>query len=133
MGRTAAACCGRARCLVLTAASVMATPAEACASEQPEGGSAIRLSPLESANAVFCDGHFFQSAACKQCECGGTGGTSGGCQQLLLAWWRAAADGDPAVVPPDAADTLIATPQSIQAALRALSASRFFAGMAFGR
>lgn len=50
-------------------------------------------------------------------------------QELLLAWWRAAADSDPAVVPPDA-DTLVATPRSVQAALLALSGSRFFAGIA---
>ncbi|MEH0415983.1 hypothetical protein [Streptomyces sp. B21-083] len=50
-------------------------------------------------------------------------------QELLLAWWQAAADSDPAVVPPDA-DTLVATPRSVQAALRALSGSRFFAGLA---
>ncbi|MER5465517.1 hypothetical protein ABT010_33480 [Streptomyces sp. NPDC002668] len=50
-------------------------------------------------------------------------------QELLLAWWQAAAESDPAVVPP-AADTLAATPRSVQAALRALSGSRFFAGVA---
>ncbi|MER5908727.1 hypothetical protein ABT150_53750 [Streptomyces mirabilis] len=50
-------------------------------------------------------------------------------QELLLAWWKAAADSDPGVVPPDA-DTLVSTPQSVQAALRALSGSRFFAGVA---
>ncbi|MFG2785708.1 hypothetical protein ACGFY7_48815 [Streptomyces prunicolor] len=50
-------------------------------------------------------------------------------QELLLAWWQAAADSDPSVVPPDA-DTLVATPRSVQAALRALSGSRFFAGLA---
>lgn len=50
-------------------------------------------------------------------------------QDLLLAWWEAAADSDPAVVPPGA-DTLVATPRSVQAALRALSGSRFFAGLA---
>ncbi|MFI6770582.1 hypothetical protein [Streptomyces sp. NPDC050355] len=50
-------------------------------------------------------------------------------QELLLAWWRAAADTDPGVVPPGA-DTLVATPRSVQAALRALSGSRFFAGLA---
>lgn len=51
-------------------------------------------------------------------------------QELLLAWWRAAADSDPAVVPPDSTDTLPGTPRSVQAALRALSASKFFAGLA---
>ncbi|MEU6258666.1 hypothetical protein [Streptomyces sp. NPDC047043] len=50
-------------------------------------------------------------------------------QELLLAWWTSAAESDPAVVPPDA-DTLVATPRSVQAALRALSGSRFFAGVA---
>ncbi|MDX3067609.1 hypothetical protein PV518_36525 [Streptomyces sp. ND04-05B] len=50
-------------------------------------------------------------------------------QELLFSWWKAAADSDPAVVPPDA-DTLISTPRSVQAALRALSGSRFFAGVA---
>ncbi|WP_432073888.1 hypothetical protein [Streptomyces wuyuanensis] len=50
-------------------------------------------------------------------------------QELLLAWWRAAAERDPGVVPPSA-DTLVATPRSVQAALRALSGSRFFAGVA---
>lgn len=48
---------------------------------------------------------------------------------LLLAWWKAAADSDPGVVPPGAQDTLVATPRSVQAALRALSGSRFFAGL----
>lgn len=51
-------------------------------------------------------------------------------RELLEAWWRAAAQSDPAVVPPDAADTLVATPRAVQAALRALSSSRFFAGIA---
>ncbi|MFC8664055.1 hypothetical protein, partial [Streptomyces sp. NPDC057199] len=51
-------------------------------------------------------------------------------QELLLAWWQSAADSDPAVVPPDAEDTLVSTPRSVQAALRALSGSRFFAGVA---
>ncbi|MEU3296691.1 alpha/beta hydrolase [Streptomyces longwoodensis] len=49
--------------------------------------------------------------------------------ELLLAWWSAAAASDPAVVPPGA-DTLVSTPRSVQAALRALSGSRFFAGVA---
>jgi hypothetical protein len=48
---------------------------------------------------------------------------------LLLAWWRAAADTDPQVVPPGA-DTLAGAPGSVQAALRAISRSRFFAGLA---
>ncbi|MFI1414969.1 hypothetical protein ACH4Y0_34315 [Streptomyces sp. NPDC020707] len=50
-------------------------------------------------------------------------------QELLLAWWQAAADSDEGVVPPGA-DTLAAMPRSVQAALRALSGSRFFAGVA---
>ncbi|MFD3843884.1 hypothetical protein ACFWWC_48115 [Streptomyces sp. NPDC058642] len=50
-------------------------------------------------------------------------------QELLCAWWTAAAESDPAVVPPSA-DTLVATPRSVQAALRALAGSRFFAGVA---
>lgn len=51
-------------------------------------------------------------------------------RELLAAWWRAAAESDPAVVPPDGVDTLVAMPGSVQAALRALSGSRFFAGIA---
>jgi hypothetical protein len=50
-------------------------------------------------------------------------------EQLLMAWWRAAAVSDPAVIDPDAR-TLVRTPGSVQAALRALSGSRFFAGLA---
>ncbi|MEU0248416.1 hypothetical protein ABZ192_29675 [Streptomyces sp. NPDC006235] len=50
-------------------------------------------------------------------------------QELLFAWWKAAAASDPGVVPPDA-DTLASTPRSVQAALRALSGSCFFAGLA---
>ncbi|MFE6962113.1 hypothetical protein [Streptomyces sp. NPDC057696] len=51
-------------------------------------------------------------------------------RELLAAWWRAAADSDPEVVPPDADDTLVSTPRSVQGALRALSGSRFFANIA---
>ncbi|MER5354442.1 hypothetical protein ABT093_29440 [Kitasatospora sp. NPDC002551] len=51
-------------------------------------------------------------------------------QELLAAWWREAAQRDPEVAPPDADDTLVATPRSVQAALRALSGSRFFADVA---
>ncbi|MGP3635948.1 hypothetical protein ACTU45_21755 [Streptomyces sp. 24-1644] len=51
-------------------------------------------------------------------------------RELLAAWWRAAADSDPEVVPPDADDTLASTPRSVQGALRALSGSRFFANIA---
>ncbi|MFC8722503.1 hypothetical protein ACFUEL_34475, partial [Kitasatospora sp. NPDC057198] len=50
-------------------------------------------------------------------------------RELLAAWWREAARTDPAVVPPGAADTLVPTPGSVQAALRALSGSRFFANL----
>lgn len=48
---------------------------------------------------------------------------------LLLELWRAAAESDPAVIHPEAR-TLLRTPRSAQAALRALSGSRFFAGLA---
>ncbi|MEW1912528.1 hypothetical protein AB0442_29515 [Kitasatospora sp. NPDC085895] len=51
-------------------------------------------------------------------------------QELLFAWWRAAAEADPSVAPPTARDTLVSTPSSVQAALRALSGSKFFAGLA---
>ncbi|MFJ3673900.1 hypothetical protein ACIPSE_46440 [Streptomyces sp. NPDC090106] len=51
-------------------------------------------------------------------------------RELLAAWWRAAAESDPAVVPPEAQEMLAATPRSVQVALRALSGSRFFAGIA---
>ena len=50
-------------------------------------------------------------------------------QDLLLAWWAEAARVDPRVVPPDG-DTLARAPRSIQAGLRALSRSRFFANVA---
>jgi hypothetical protein len=50
-------------------------------------------------------------------------------QELLLAWWRAAAESDPRVVHPDSR-TLARTPGSVQAALRALSGSAFFARLA---
>ncbi|MFI5681546.1 lipase family protein [Streptomyces cellulosae] len=50
-------------------------------------------------------------------------------QDLLFTWWRAAAAVDEGVVPPDG-DTLARTPRSVQAALRALSRSRFFSGLA---
>lgn len=50
-------------------------------------------------------------------------------QELLLAWWRVAAESDSAVIHPDAR-TLARTPGSVQAALRALSGSAFFAGLA---
>ena len=49
--------------------------------------------------------------------------------ELLLAWWAEAARVDRQVVPPDA-DSLVRVPGSVQAALRALSRSRFFANVA---
>ncbi|MEV7413204.1 lipase family protein [Streptomyces althioticus] len=51
-------------------------------------------------------------------------------QELLMLWWQAAAETDPGVVPPDAQETLVATPRAVQTALRALSGSRFFSGVA---
>ncbi|MFB7126490.1 hypothetical protein [Kitasatospora sp. NPDC056273] len=51
-------------------------------------------------------------------------------RELLAAWWSAASEVDAGVVPPGAADTLVATPRSVQAALRALSGSRFFSDVA---
>ena len=50
-------------------------------------------------------------------------------RELLAAWWRGAADSDPQVVDPDAR-SLERTPGGVQAALRALSGSAFFAGLA---
>jgi pimeloyl-ACP methyl ester carboxylesterase len=50
-------------------------------------------------------------------------------QELLEAWWDAAAVVDSGVVPPDS-ETLARVPGSVQAALLALSHSRFFAGVA---
>lgn len=47
-------------------------------------------------------------------------------RDLLAAWWVEAARIDPGVLPPDAR-TLSRTPRSVQAGLRALSGSRFFA------
>ena len=49
--------------------------------------------------------------------------------ELLLEWWKAAAAAEPQVVAPGA-DTLARTPGSAQAALRALSHSKFFGGLA---
>ena len=49
--------------------------------------------------------------------------------ELLLEWWEAAAAAEPQVVAPGA-DTLVGTPGSVQAALRALSHSKFFGGLA---
>ncbi len=48
---------------------------------------------------------------------------------LLLEWWKAAAAIEPEVVALGA-DTLARTPGSVQAALRALSHSKFFGGLA---
>jgi hypothetical protein len=50
-------------------------------------------------------------------------------QELLAAWWRGAAEYDPRVVDPGAR-TLARAPAGVQAALRALSGSAFFAGLA---
>jgi hypothetical protein len=50
-------------------------------------------------------------------------------EDLLLAWWREAARVDSKVAPPEA-DTLVRVPGSVQAALRQLSRSRFFGGLA---
>jgi pimeloyl-ACP methyl ester carboxylesterase len=50
-------------------------------------------------------------------------------QELLTAWWQGAAESDPRVVHPDAR-TLARTPGGVQAGLRALSGSAFFAGLA---
>jgi hypothetical protein len=49
--------------------------------------------------------------------------------ELLTRWWSAAARADSAVVSPDER-TLMRAPRSAQAALNALSGSRFFAGLA---
>lgn len=50
-------------------------------------------------------------------------------RDLLAAWWTAAAEVDERVAPPDG-DTLAATPQWVQRALKQLSNSRFFADVA---
>jgi hypothetical protein len=49
--------------------------------------------------------------------------------ELLLEWWKAAAAAEPQVVAPGA-NTLARAPGSVQAALRALSHSKFFGGLA---
>jgi hypothetical protein len=49
--------------------------------------------------------------------------------ELLMAWWRGAAESDAGVIGPDAR-TLARVPGSVQAGLRALSGSVFFAGLA---
>lgn len=48
--------------------------------------------------------------------------------ELLHSWWEAAAEADPEVVSPDARS--LGPRNVVQAALRALSASKFFAGVA---
>jgi hypothetical protein len=50
-------------------------------------------------------------------------------QALLLAWWHEAAAVDDGVAPPEA-DTLVRVAGSVQAGLRQLSGSKFFAGVA---
>jgi pimeloyl-ACP methyl ester carboxylesterase len=50
-------------------------------------------------------------------------------QELLMAWWRGAAESDSRVIHPDTR-TLARTPGTVQAALRALSGSAFFASLA---
>ncbi|GAB2991875.1 lipase family protein [Saccharothrix stipae] len=50
-------------------------------------------------------------------------------QELLAAWWAAAAEADERVAPPDG-DTLASTPGWVQRALTQLSNSRFFADVA---
>jgi pimeloyl-ACP methyl ester carboxylesterase len=55
--------------------------------------------------------------------------TEGFDEELLALWWAEAAQVDDQVIAPDAR-SLMRTPRSVQAALRALSGSRFFAGLA---
>ena len=50
-------------------------------------------------------------------------------QELLAVWWAEAARVDEGVIAPDAR-SLARTPRSVQAALRALSGSKFFSGLA---
>jgi hypothetical protein len=50
-------------------------------------------------------------------------------EDLLLSWWRAAAAVDERVAAPGA-DTLVRTPRSVQAALRALGGCGFFSDLA---
>jgi pimeloyl-ACP methyl ester carboxylesterase len=50
--------------------------------------------------------------------------------ELLALWWAEAARTDDQVIAPDAR-SLRGTPRSVQGALRALSGSKFFAGVAF--
>lgn len=55
---------------------------------------------------------------------------SGHEENLLFAWWRAAAEIDAAVAPPPDADNLARAPGSAQTALWQLSRSKFFANIA---
>ncbi len=50
-------------------------------------------------------------------------------RDLLQTWWQAAAEADPGVIAPGAR-TLARVPGGVQAGLRALSGSMFFAGVA---
>jgi pimeloyl-ACP methyl ester carboxylesterase len=50
-------------------------------------------------------------------------------QDLLVAWWGEAASTDARVVAPDARTLAVRMPHGVQSALRALSGSRFFAGL----
>ena len=50
--------------------------------------------------------------------------------ELLLMWWATAAANEPNRVMQPGADVRLATPRSVQAALRALSRSSFFSGLA---
>ncbi|MGW2650159.1 hypothetical protein ACWC2T_35975 [Streptomyces sp. NPDC001393] len=49
---------------------------------------------------------------------------------LLMSWWQHAAAAEPQIVAPDAQNLLAGVPATVQAALLALSQSRFFAGLA---
>jgi hypothetical protein len=50
-------------------------------------------------------------------------------RDLLATWWVEAARTDPAVIAPDARTLAVRTPGGVQAALRALAGSRFFAAI----
>jgi pimeloyl-ACP methyl ester carboxylesterase len=50
-------------------------------------------------------------------------------RELLMVWWQGAAESDQGVIHPDAR-ALVRVPGSVQAGLRALSGSVFFAGLA---
>lgn len=49
--------------------------------------------------------------------------------ELLLEWWRRAAELDPAIASPDV-EVLARSPRVVNAAIRALSRSRYFSGLA---